>query len=66
MTNKGLGEMKVLDKASEERLKNLENIKESKEHIVPAGFLDDQESFVFDNQVVIDKKLYSSFPVFIV
>lgn len=31
-------------------------IKESKEHIIPVGLFDDQESFVFDNQVFIDKK----------
>ena len=31
-------------------------LKESKEHIIPAGLFDDQGSFVFDNQVFIDKK----------
>jgi hypothetical protein len=31
-------------------------LKESKQHMVPAGLFDEQEHFVFDNQVFIDKK----------
>ncbi len=31
-------------------------LKESKQHIIPTGLFEDQESFVFDNQVFIDKK----------
>ncbi len=37
-------------------------LKECKQYIIPAGLFDDQESFVFDNQVFIDKKpLFYSF-----
>ncbi|MCP4472369.1 MAG: GFA family protein [Gammaproteobacteria bacterium] len=31
-------------------------LKESRQHIIPAGLFEGQESFVFDNQVFIDKK----------
>ena len=31
-------------------------LKESRQYMVPAGLFDDQESFVFENQVFIDKK----------
>ncbi len=31
-------------------------LKESKQHMIPAGLFDDQESFVFESQVFIDKK----------
>jgi hypothetical protein len=31
-------------------------LKESKQHMIPVGIFDDQEHFVFDNQVFIDKK----------
>ena len=31
-------------------------LKESKQHIMPVGLFDEQESFVFDHQVFIDKK----------
>ena len=37
-------------------------LKESKLHMIPVGLFDDQEHFVFDNQVFIDKKpLFYSF-----
>jgi len=31
-------------------------LKESKQHMVPAGLFDDQEHFVFESQVLIDQK----------
>ena len=31
-------------------------LKESKQHMVPAGLFDDQENFVFESQVLIDQK----------
>ena len=31
-------------------------LKETRQHMVPVGLLDDQESFVFESQVFIDKK----------
>lgn len=31
-------------------------LKESKQHMVPVGLFDDQEPFVFESQVFIDKK----------
>lgn len=31
-------------------------LKESKQHMIPVGLLDEQEHFVFDSQVFIDKK----------
>ncbi len=31
-------------------------LKQSNQHIIPAGLFDEQDSFVFDNQVFIDKK----------
>ena len=31
-------------------------LKESQQHIIPVGLFDDQELFVFDSQVFIDKK----------
>lgn len=31
-------------------------LKESRQHMIPAGLFDNQESFVFDLQVFIDKK----------
>lgn len=31
-------------------------LKESKQHMVPAGLFDDQENFVFESQVLIDRK----------
>lgn len=37
-------------------------LKESKQHMVPVGLFDDQEHFVFESQVFIDKKpLFYSF-----
>lgn len=31
-------------------------LKESKQHMIPVGLFDDQEPFVFESQVYIDKK----------
>jgi len=31
-------------------------LKESKQHMIPVGLFDDQEPFVFESQVFIDKK----------
>ncbi len=31
-------------------------LKQTGQHIIPAGVFDDQDSFIFDNQVFIDKK----------
>ena len=31
-------------------------LKQSKQHIIPVGLFDEQERFVFDHQVFIDKK----------
>ena len=31
-------------------------LKESKQYMIPAGLFDEQDSFVFENQVFIDKK----------
>jgi len=37
-------------------------LKESKQHMIPVGLFDDQENFVFDSQVFVDKKpLFYSF-----
>jgi len=37
-------------------------LKESKQHMIPVGLFDDQENYIFDSQVFVDKKpLFYSF-----